>query len=283
MRLVTRVFLLMILGALLLPVYALAQDGVIAQAYATVNVRRGPGTQYDIIGQLTSGNEVQITGRSDEESNWLRISYSGSEGWVAYFTVSVLGNAEQLPIVAARPDAEVPLVRATATPVAVLATSDVYITAYRAVNVRSGPGTEYVVVGTLEPGSTADVTGRSGDSEWLRIDFDGDDGWVAFFVVTLTGLLEDVNVVPVAAGAATATPDMTVTVVTRYNVNLRDDPALHSSIVVLIPFGTELDADARSDANDTWVRVTFENQTGWLIRTLVDARGDLDKLPIVRS
>lgn len=283
MRLVTRLMFLMILGAMLLPANILAQDGVIAQAYATVNVRRGPGTQYDIVGQLTSGNEVQITGRSDEESNWLRISFNGGDGWVAYFTVSVLGNADQLPVVAARPDAEATPIRATSTPVSVRAAGDVYITAYRAVNVRSGPGTEYVVVGTLEPGSTADVTGRSGDSEWLRINFEGEHGWVAFFVVNLTGLLGDVNIVQVAAGAAMETPDTTVMVVSRYNVNLREDPALDSSIVMLIPFGTELRADARSDANDSWLRVTFESRTGWLIRTLVDARGDLDRLPIVRS
>ncbi len=275
-----RVLLFLTLLAVLLPGAVFGQEGVIAQAYATVNVRRGPGTQYDIIGQLTSGNEVQITGRSDEESNWLRINFENTEGWVAYFTVSVLGNAEQLPVVSPRAATQEVAARFTATPGIVRASGSTFVTAYRAVNVRSGPGTEYVSIGTLTAGSTADVTGKSSDSEWLRIDFDGGHGWVAFFVVTLTGVIGEIEQVNVAPDAATESPVVTATVVTRYNVNLREQPLLSSPIMLLIPFGMSLKADARSDENDTWLRVTFEGRTGWVIRSLVDARNNLDVLAI---
>src|SRR5690606_78806 len=94
---------------------AIAQDEIIAQAYRTVNVRNGPGTEYAIIGQLNSGTQVQITGRSDTESNWLRIEFESREGWVAYFTVSVLGNAEQLPVVTPRGEQNGSTLRPTAT------------------------------------------------------------------------------------------------------------------------------------------------------------------------
>lgn len=282
MRLLRNVIHVFILGIVLMAGQAAAQDAVIAQAYATVNVRSGPGTQYDIIGQLTSGNEVQITGRSDEESNWLRISFEGREGWVAYFTVSVLGNTEQLPIVAPRASQEAAPVRPTSTPASLQATSTVFVTAYRVVNVRSGPGTEYVSIGSLQPSSSADVTGRSEDNEWLRIRYIGEEGWVAFFVVNLTGLLEDINVVEVAPDAEMETPAATVAVVTRYNINLRENPVLDSPSLALISFGTRLQVEARSDEDDTWLRVTFDGETGWIIRALVNASANFNNLPIVQ-
>jgi N-acetylmuramoyl-L-alanine amidase len=261
---------------------ALAQDEVIAQAYATVNVRSGPGTQYDIIGQLTSSNEVQITGRSDDESNWLRIGFEGREGWVAYFTVSVIGNTEQLPIVSPRNGQEITPVQATSIPANIQTSSDVFVTTYRIVNVRSGPGTQYLSIGSLQPGSSTDVTGRSGDYEWLRVRYLGMEGWVAYFVVSLTGSLENIPIVEAAPDAQTDEPPTTVAVVTRYNVNLRENPVLDSPTVDIIPFGTTLDVDARSDESDTWLRVEFEGQTGWIIRALVNASADFTNLPILR-
>jgi lipoprotein-anchoring transpeptidase ErfK/SrfK len=50
------------------------------------------------------------------------------------------------------------------------------------VNVRSGPGTDYARVGSLEPGAQAPVTGRHGD--WWQIESDGAQAWVAGWVVT---------------------------------------------------------------------------------------------------
>ncbi len=137
-------------------------DEVIAQAYRTVNVRSGPSTEYDIIGQLNSGNEARITGRSDEESNWLRIEFEAQEGWVAYFTVTVVGDANTLPVVE-------PLADRSDAPVLRTSDSDgrasfTEISSFR----HSGELTCEVVPawntsgsGTLEPGSSADVTGRT--------------------------------------------------------------------------------------------------------------------------
>ncbi len=258
----------------------LAQDEVIARAYRTVNVRSGPGTQYDIVGQLNSGNEVPITGRSDDASDWLRISFQGVEGWVAYFTVTVLGATDQLPIVT-------PMASEVAVPIVPVASpthalSSTYVTAYRTVNVRSGAGLDYVRIGNLESESAADVTGRTEDSEWLRIDYNGQEGWVAFFVVTLTGVLDDVPVVEPSADAATEVPTpVLLPVVMRYNVNLHEQPALDSGVMDVVPFKATLQADARSDERASWLRVTYNGEVGWLIAALVSVEGNLGDLPIV--
>jgi len=42
-------------------------------AYQTVNIRSGPDTRFDIVGQLTRGAEVLVTGR-DPDGLWVRIA-----------------------------------------------------------------------------------------------------------------------------------------------------------------------------------------------------------------
>jgi len=259
---------------------ALAQDSVIARAYRTVSVRSGPGTQYDIIGQLNSGNEVHITGRSDDESDWLRIDFQGSDGWLAYFTVTILGDVDQLAIVSPHDDQENTPVHPVATPLMLQASSSVFVTTYRRVNVRSGPGSEYLSVGNLEAGSTADVTGRSNDNEWLRINFGDTSGWVAFFVVSLTGSLDNIESVEVSPDALTEEPQNTLEIVTRYNTNLHEQPTLDSSILDIIPFNTSLRVDARSDVLGTWLHVDYNGHDGWLLRALASIMGELSDLSI---
>jgi hypothetical protein len=50
------------------------------------------------------------------------------------------------------------------------------------VNLRSGPGTNFAVVGRLEGGASARVTGRYAD--WWQVDYGGTPAWVANWVVT---------------------------------------------------------------------------------------------------
>ncbi|MEN6408517.1 MAG: SH3 domain-containing protein [Anaerolineaceae bacterium] len=56
-----------------------------------VNVRSGPGTFYDKIGQLLPGQQIPVKGRT-EGGLWLLIDYPGvpgNEGWVYSATVSL--------------------------------------------------------------------------------------------------------------------------------------------------------------------------------------------------
>ncbi len=55
-----------------------------------------------------------------------------------------------------------------------------------AVNVRSGPGTNYPVVGGLPPGVPVAVTGRNADSSWWQISTGSGTGWVANSVVQVS-------------------------------------------------------------------------------------------------
>jgi uncharacterized protein YraI len=53
------------------------------------------------------------------------------------------------------------------------------------VNIRSGPGTDYEIIGTLNANTAMPIIGRNTDASWWQIKFaDGTTGWVAAAVVS---------------------------------------------------------------------------------------------------
>ena len=57
-----------------------------------------------------------------------------------------------------------------------------------AVNLRSGNGTQYIIVGSLQPGQSYPVMGQdAGSSVWYQVNVNGTTGWVAASVTRLEG------------------------------------------------------------------------------------------------
>ncbi|MFN3981140.1 MAG: SH3 domain-containing protein [Caldilinea sp.] len=73
------------------------------------------------------------------------------------------------------------------------------------VNIRSGPGTNYGLLGTERQGSIYRITGRSPDGAWWEIDYNGRAGWVFGQLVAVTGA-EGVAVAQNIPPAPTAAP-----------------------------------------------------------------------------
>ncbi|MGQ9491744.1 MAG: SH3 domain-containing protein [Anaerolineae bacterium] len=65
-------------------------------ASATLNVRGGPGTNYNIIGQIRQGQTFPITGKN-QAGNWWQFDYNGRPGWVWGQLVRVT-NAEVVQV-----------------------------------------------------------------------------------------------------------------------------------------------------------------------------------------
>ena len=66
-------------------------------------------------------------------------------------------------------------------------------------NIRSGPGTVYPVIGQAKAGQTYPVAGKSADGEWLVINLGGKPGWVLGQHVKASGALDGVAVVKAPA------------------------------------------------------------------------------------
>ena len=48
----------------------------------SLNVRSGPSADYDKLGSLKTGQQVKVTGKT-EQTGWYRIEYNGKTGYVS--------------------------------------------------------------------------------------------------------------------------------------------------------------------------------------------------------
>lgn len=142
---------------------------------ATANVRSGPGTRYSLLGTLPAGAPVNVVSCSGA---WCQTQYG-------YVSARLVGQGALAPTVAplsAAPVVGAPLssapaaaplgrayapnaMAAPATPAgAAVSTGGATSTAttIASVNLRTGPGTTYDVVGTLPVGTSVEVRGCSG-------------------------------------------------------------------------------------------------------------------------
>ncbi|CAN5699894.1 hypothetical protein BH09CHL1_BH09CHL1_15440 [soil metagenome] len=114
----------------------------------TVNLRGGPSTADDVIGGLSTGDDVTLTG--DIENGFYPVTTSGgTDGWVYGAYLAVEGSASGT----------------TAR------TND-------SLNLRSGPSTSDDVITVIPAGSSVTITGAA-DGDFVPVDFDGMSGWVA--------------------------------------------------------------------------------------------------------
>lgn len=67
-------------------------------ADSAANLRGGPGTNYPVIGQMTTGKEVDILERN-ASGDWWRIDWNGvTQAWVAGLVVKVSGPIDTVPV-----------------------------------------------------------------------------------------------------------------------------------------------------------------------------------------
>jgi len=129
-----------------------------------LNVRAGPGYNYQIIGGYSWNTGVTLLGRNTTGS-WLQIYLSDNrQGWVSARYIYTTYPVNWLPVVDTDP-------WPTPDPVA-------YVKVYR-LNFRSGPGLTFPIVDRLPHGTQVGLLGRNYDSSWVMVDL-GRDGvaWV---------------------------------------------------------------------------------------------------------
>lgn len=96
----------------------------------------------------------------------------------------------------------------TATPLPPVATTRIIV------NVRAGPGAGFPLVGKLQRGVSKEILGKSEDSKWWQIDYEGKLGWIAADFTDVRGGTSGVHVIAVAK-PPTLTAVPTQSVITR--------------------------------------------------------------------
>ncbi len=143
---------------------------------------------------------------------------------------------------------------------------DVTAVAYQTVNVRSGPGTQFAIIGKLQVEAEVPVLAQnSASNRWLQISLPDSDavGWIAAFTVTING---DVSSLPVAE-APTATPnaepDM-VTIQSYGRVNVRNGPSISYDAIGQLDIDDTALVLARSNTNNDWLYIENSGIAGWI-------------------
>lgn len=148
-----------------------------------VNLRSGPGVEWRLVGVANASTTVRLDGQAYSGS-WVRgITSTGITGWMlADYLNLAPGQAASLRSIWV----EEPFnLSAPAQVDGNIGPGSATFGVSTVVNVRSGPGTEWRLLGQVNPGEAFNVDGRSYGGNWVRgINARGQVGWVYAQYVT---------------------------------------------------------------------------------------------------
>ncbi|MDQ7028217.1 MAG: SH3 domain-containing protein [Anaerolineae bacterium] len=234
----SRLFFVLSLVVILLltTIVSVAQVGIVGAVEIELTLRVGPGTQWRTLTTMPIGTNVALDGR-DTSGLWVRgITQNSTVGWMAARYLTVTTDAVfALPVidreaaisVSVPPPGNVAVVAAAPAEVSQpeAAASNAPIeggtiaTATATVNIRSGPSTQYRILGLLRAGAQFNIDGRDSSVGWVRgISPNGTVGWVSAAYINLNYTqvagLPFVNIsspfglgTPAGSSATTATTD----------------------------------------------------------------------------
>jgi len=139
-----------------------------------VNVRSGPGTTYSRLGTAKKSSTYTATKKNvkgTDGANWYAITYSGKTGYIRYNYLSLVSTAQTTS----------GAVAGQSLPSGSIAK---VVNVNTAVNVRSGPGTNYPTLGTAKKSTTwtatkKNVPGTYG-AAWYEITYSGKTGYIRY-------------------------------------------------------------------------------------------------------
>lgn len=246
---------LAVLGAATLPSArsALADSGpgqFICQ-YNNVRLRDNYGLSGNVIGTLNVGDVVNVSGDYVDADgyNWMyvTVTLTGTQGWTATeFFEPVIGS------------------------VIWPAGTTVHVNSGN-VNLRSGPGLGYGVIGTYDAGTNATVVAGPEQADgysWHKITIDGVTGWMATDFLAL-GAGDDSGGGDWDAG--------TTVHVTSNNVNMRSGAGLNFGILTSFDTGATGTITAGPFPNDgyEWYELRIDGTTGYMVAEfLAEGVGD---------
>jgi uncharacterized protein YraI len=150
--------------------------------------------------------------------------------------------------------------------------SQVSATTLHAVNMRSGPGQQYALVGTIPADTSVPIEARTADSQWLLVTHQAERAWIASWLVTVDGGIDDVPISSEIVGSP-------VRVVTQNATRIRSGPGTTFDDIGSVPMGVELSPEARNPVG-SWLLITYQGTRGWIARWLTDVNGGINLLPV---
>jgi uncharacterized protein YkwD/uncharacterized protein YraI len=222
-----------------------------ATSGSDVNLRTGPGAEYDVVSTLPADTAMTVTG--GEVNAFIPVKVDGMFGWVAADLVE--RGAVTLEQTAA------PSQSGTAT-------------AIQEVELRDAPQDDAVTLGTIPSVAVVTLTGEAQDG-FLHVAYNGQEGWVdaSYLEVADSSSAATVQEAQVAEAPAQAenaalapapNPNSPVgaEAIATNNVNLRAQPSATAQILSIVPAGSSVTLTG-SQANG-YLNVRIAGQAGWI-------------------
>ncbi|OEF98937.1 hypothetical protein BHF71_03120 [Vulcanibacillus modesticaldus] len=206
----------------------------------SLNVRSGPSTSFPILEQIYPGSKYPIV---EEEGDWFKIQLNKNKtGWVAGW-----------------------LIKIAETPSSEISTMSEFVTIKaNTLNVRSGPSTEYSIIGKLKKGEQVEIIDI--EQAWYKIKFNKQIGWIASEYASKNTLtVSSKNTIQDKEN----NKEQKIVVVSPEILNLRSGPGLNYEVVAKLLKNDFLVVD---DSKGEWLHVakaTNPEVNGWVAKWLV--------------
>ena len=205
-----------------------------------LNLRSGAGTDYHVKTVLSKGTTVTILDNSDV--NWAKVrTADGTEGYCSKAYLDIAGSSAQEPSSPTQQPEQNESASNTTELQAVLTGSDV--------NLRSGAGTGYSVIGSLYLGQRVTVIDNS-DANWAKIRTEsGQEGYCTKEFLQISDGSGSNAGEEVSIGKA----------ITTDYLNLRSGAGLNHNVLTVLAKGAVVDVIDNSDG--AWVKVKTNDGT----------------------
>ncbi len=232
-----------------------------------MNVRIGPGIDYDVLTTLPQGTQVKVVG-IDPNSDWLLVELDGliSLGWVYREMVQV----------------DCPLVNVLRITDSEISQQPAALTQTYALYAYSGPGLAYDIVATIPRGTWAEIiaVGDCPPNVWYQVIVPGLDEpvWVIRdFVKVAVGSLAGIPRYGVTDFFPPAVDDRPIAVTQPITMNVRSGPGLAYDVVAVVPQGTQARIYGIDPTGD-WILVELEghNALVWIYCHMTEVRGSVE-------
>ncbi|HIX00199.1 MAG TPA: SH3 domain-containing protein, partial [Candidatus Nesterenkonia stercoripullorum] len=205
---------------------------------APLNVRSGPGTNYRVVQGMQTGEVVTVTAT---QGKWLQFTRNGQKVWSHGDYMRKVNSGSSSSGSSSSSSGQV--------------NAGVNGAKYRVSNVwlriRTGPGTNYSMLGTLSPNAQITATGKSGS--WISFRHNNRTVWVHGDYLRKTA-----NAPSSSGSSSNATRTATTTVWQ----NFRSGPSLSASVVRGV--APQRAVQIISGPKNGWYQVRLDGRTGWM-------------------
>jgi len=250
-----------------------------------LNIRKGPGTEFAVVGTLTEGTILRISARqlARDGRPWVHIHTGTAEGWVSerYLapgvpkpkprtsrpvvsdTVGKIGAGRPQPAL----DSSLPVVKPTRSSL-IQRPGKPFPTAHvqaRHLDLRQGPGSGYPSVARVSKGALIQMKARQRGVDgrfWVFVRSGSKEGWGGEHELPFSTSTGEIRT---RAGGEALTSPAWARVATKL-LNVRAGPGVGNGIVGRIARGTRVRVSERRRAEDdaTWVRIQSDAVYGWV-------------------